>query len=68
MAKEFDFKVIDRDTIDEFETEVKRLLASGYELHGSMAALQDNNGVIHYIQAVVKDISERRSTGFTIGK
>jgi hypothetical protein len=68
MSKEFDFKVIDKATIDEFETEVKRLLASGYELHGNMTALQDHNGDIHYIQAVVKDISERRSTGFMIGK
>ena len=30
MAKEYDFKVVDVDTIRTFEAEVKRLLAEGY--------------------------------------
>jgi len=36
MAKEYDFKVVDVDTISTFEAEVKRLLAESYELHGGV--------------------------------
>ena len=66
MAKEYDFKVVDVDTISTFEAEVKRLLAEGYELHGGVVAFQGANGAAHYIQALVKDVAERRSTGFSI--
>jgi hypothetical protein len=68
MIKTVDFKVVERTDADSFEVEVKRLLTEGYELHGNMVALQGADGLIHYIQTVVKDVSERRSTGFAIGR
>jgi hypothetical protein len=68
MVKTFDFKVVEETEAENFETEVKQLLAEGYELHGSMVALQGSDGLIHYIQAVLKNVSERPSTGFAIGR
>jgi hypothetical protein len=68
MAKTVDFKVVERTDAEAFETEVKKLLAEGYELHGNMVVFHGPDGLIHYIQAVVKDLSERRSTGFAIGR
>ena len=68
MAKEYDFKVVDEETVTAFEAEVKRLLAEGYELHGGVVAFQVTHGAAHYIQALVKDVAERRSTGFSIGQ
>ena len=68
MAKEYDFKVVNLDDREAFEAEVKRLLADDYELHGGLLALSGHDNTIQYIQAVVKNISQRPSTGFTIGR
>ena len=67
MIKTFDFRIVEKTDASDFEFEVKRLLAEGYELHGNMVAIQGSDSLIHYIQAVVKDVRERRSTGFAIG-
>ena len=68
MVKEYDFKIVNMDSIEAFETEVKRLLADGYELHGGLLALSGHENTIQYIQAVVKNISQRPSAGFALGR
>jgi len=68
MAKEYDFKIVNLDDRDSFEAEVKRLLADGYELHGGLLVLPGRENAVQYIQAVVKNVSQRPSTGFAIGR
>lgn len=67
MDKQYDFKVVDMGDKEAFETEIKSLLADGYELHGGMTALKDGDG-LRLIQAVIKEIRERRTAGFSIGR
>lgn len=64
-GKDFDFKILSFSNAEAMEDEVKAMLRDGWELHGDLKALlQNDTGEVQYIQAMVKDVTPRGRTGF----
>jgi hypothetical protein len=73
MIKDLLFEVVEGYKYDEFKNEVQKKLNDKWELHGHLIAFPnyiENDEVksVKYIQAFIKDNSQRRQGGFTIGR
>ena len=63
MAKKIEYVVIDSGDYKEFQQQVNKHLDEGWNLHGNLIAFPDpneNSEDVRYIQAMTKDIIEKR--------
>lgn len=70
MAAALHYKIIETLDSQEFSTAIEKLLAEGWLLHGPMTAfpnetLEGKVATVRYVQAVIKDATPVRKTGFS---
>ena len=53
-AKVSEYKIVEGNGRYPVESEVNKLLAEGWELHGSISTVADEKGTVHYYQPMVK--------------
>ena len=70
MAATLNYRVVEAFDPQEFSDTIEQLLGEGWLLHGPMTAfpneVEDGKvATVRYVQALIKDASPKRKTGFS---
>jgi len=70
MAATLHFRIVEAFDPQEFSATIEQLLTDGWLLHGPMTAFPNQMeegkvAAVRYVQALVKDATPKRKTGFS---
>ena len=70
MAAALHFRIVESFDPQEFSAAIEQLLVDGWLLHGPMTAFPNQMeegkvATVRYVQALVKDATPKRKTGFS---